>query len=205
MGPKTKSRYSLHPGFAREAAFRANLEERTGRSLEQWVEFTRKRGPRDAPKPAAARVEWLKSEHGLGTDYAKWVAAECEAPTGAAAYDPEALVEAMFVRKAALRPVYEALLDVALAVGPEAKACPCGTIVPIFRKHVVAQIKPSTLTRIDFGLALGDPAKVKSKRLLDTGGFAKKDRITHRIPIASTAEIDADVKRWLEVAYDRDA
>jgi hypothetical protein len=33
-------------------------------------------------------------------------------------------------------------------------------------------------TRIDFGLALKDtPA---TGRLIDTGGFAKKDRITHR-------------------------
>ncbi|HKI04408.1 MAG TPA: hypothetical protein VKK31_20690 [Thermoanaerobaculia bacterium] len=41
-------------------------------------------------------------------------------------------------------------------------------------------------------------------RLLDTGGFAKKDRITHRIPIASLAEIDAEVHRWLTVAYEMD-
>ena len=42
-------------------------------------------------------------------------------------------------------------------------------------------------------------------RLLDTGGFAKKDRITHRIPIAAIGEIDGVVERWLKVAYDRDA
>jgi hypothetical protein len=40
--------------------------------------------------------------------------------------------------------------------------------------------------------------------LLDTGGFAKKDRITHRIPISSLSEIDDEVKHWLKVAYDRD-
>jgi hypothetical protein len=42
-------------------------------------------------------------------------------------------------------------------------------------------------------------------RLIDTGGFAKKDRITHRIPLESPADIDDEVKRWLKVAYDRDA
>jgi len=41
-------------------------------------------------------------------------------------------------------------------------------------------------------------------RLLDTGGFAKKDRITHRIPISSLSEIDDEVMHWLKVAYDRD-
>ncbi len=42
-------------------------------------------------------------------------------------------------------------------------------------------------------------------RLIDTGGFAKRDRITHRIPITCLADIDDEVKRWLKVAYERDA
>jgi hypothetical protein len=42
-------------------------------------------------------------------------------------------------------------------------------------------------------------------RLIDTGGWAKKDRITHRIPITKVEEIDDEVKHWLEVAYDLDA
>jgi hypothetical protein len=43
------------------------------------------------------------------------------------------------------------------------------------------------------GLALG---KTKTpKRLIDTGGLAKKDRITHRIPLESVEEIDQEVER----------
>ena len=42
-------------------------------------------------------------------------------------------------------------------------------------------------------------------RLMSTGGFEKKDRITHRIPISSIEEIDADVKAWLKKAYVLDA
>ena len=90
-----------------------------------------------------------------------------------------------------------------LSMGPDAKACPCETIVPLYRNHVFAQIKPTTKTRIDFGLALKDtPA---TGRLLDTGGFAKKDRITHRFAITAPAEIDEEVRRWLKRAYEMDA
>jgi len=67
---------------------------------------------------------------------------------------------------------------------------------------VIAQIKPSTRTRIDFGLALG--ATKASGRLIDTGGYAKKDRITHRFVITSLQDIDGEVKRWLKKAYDMD-
>jgi hypothetical protein len=116
----------------------------------------------------------------------------------------EGYVEEMFSgKKASLRPLYDALLKLGLSMGKEAKACPCQTIVPLYRKHVFAQIKPTTQTRIDFGLALGN---LKTpKRLIDTGGYAKKDRITHRFEITSLKDIDDDVKRWLKVAYDRDA
>jgi hypothetical protein len=104
--------------------------------------------------------------------------------------------------KAHLRPIYDALLKLGLSVGKDVKACPCQTIVPLYRNHVFAQIKPTTRTRIDFGVALGD-TKPKG-RLIDTGGFAKKDRITHRFEITSLKDIDDEVKRWLKVAYERD-
>jgi hypothetical protein len=105
--------------------------------------------------------------------------------------------------KAHLRPIYDALLKLGLSVGRDVKACPCQTIVPLYRNHVFAQIKPTTRARIDFGLALGD-TKAKG-RLIDTGGFAKKDRITHRFAITSLKDIDDEVKRWLKVAYERDS
>jgi hypothetical protein len=113
-------------------------------------------------------------------------------------------VEKMFSGgKTKLRPLYDKLLKLGLKIGKEAKACPCSTIVPLYRNHVFAQIKPTTQTRIDMGFALGDMKP--TGRLIDTGGFAKKDRITHRIPITSMADIDDEVKHWLKVAYDRDA
>ena len=102
-----------------------------------------------------------------------------------------------------LRPHYWQLLALGPSVGDDVKACPCKTIVPLYRKHVFAQIKATTATRLDFGLALRDtPAEGK---LIDTGGFAKKDRITHRFAIASAADIDGEVKTWLRRAYEMDA
>lgn len=104
--------------------------------------------------------------------------------------------------KGAVRPIYDKLLEIGLKLGKDVKACPCKTIVPLYRKHVFAQLKPSTRTRIDLGLALKDTRV--PKRLIDTAGFAKKDRITHRIPVASLAEIDAELHKWLKVAYEMD-
>ena len=203
---RKKSIYGVHPGVAATQKWIAELKQRTGRSLEEWLKFIEKSGPKDEK----ARREWLKAEHGLGTNSAWWLAERADGK-GTEIGDPdeylkaaEAYVEAMFGgSKAGLRPIYDALVKLGLGIGKEAKACPCQTIVPLYRNHVFAQIKPTTRTRIDFGFALGDLKG--AGRLIDTGGFAKKDRITHRIEVTSLKDIDDEVKHWLRVAYDRDA
>jgi hypothetical protein len=203
--PKAKSPYSVHPGVLMTQKWVADLPEKTGRSLSQWLALVRKSGP----KTEKERREWLKQEHALGTNSAWWIAERAEGK-GTETDDPdaylkaaEAYVDEMFAGgKALLRPLYDELLRIALATGPEAKACPCQTIVPLYRHHVFAQIKPTTRTRIDLGFALG--SRKAEGRLIDTGGFAKKDRITHRIPIQSAADIDEEVRGWLRIAYDSD-
>jgi len=165
------------------------------------VEITKKTGPPTEKE----RREWLKSKHGHTTNYAWWIAEGAAGKkSGADGYEPEAYVEAMFAgKKAALLPIYDKLLKLGLSMGADVKACPCQTIVPLYRKHVFAQIKPTTLTRIDMGFALKD--RKATGRLIDTGGFAKKDRITHRIEITAPSQVDDEVKRWMKIAYEMDA
>jgi hypothetical protein len=205
--PNTISPYGVHPGVASTQKWIAELKGKTGRTLEEWVALIRKSGPKDEK----ARREWLKSKHGLGTNYATFLAERAEGKGRGADLDSpeiylaaaERYVEEMFAGgKAGLRPLYDELLRTGLALAPDVKACPCQTIVPFYRKHVFAQIKPSTKTRIDLGFALG--GRKAEGRLIDTGGFAKKDRITHRIPIETAGDIDGEVKRWLRIAYEED-
>lgn len=106
--------------------------------------------------------------------------------------------------KAKLRPIYDKLLRLGKSVGPDAKACPCKTMVPFYRKHVFAQIKPTTNTRVDMGFALTHYKGKLPQRLIDTGGLAKKDRITHRIELTTVEQIDDEVKKWMKTAYELD-
>ena len=201
-----KSIYSVHPGVLMTQKWIGELKQKTGRTLEEWLAHIKKAAPEDEKE----RRAWLKEKHGLGTNTAWWLAERAEGKGGESG-DPdlylekaETDVEKMFSGgKAKLRPLYDALLKLGLKTGKEAKACPCQTIVPLYRNHVFAQIKPTTQTRIDMGFALGNMKP--TGRLIDTGGFAKKDRITHRIEITSKDDIDDEVKHWLKVAYDRDA
>jgi hypothetical protein len=202
----SKTLYSVHPGVKMVQDWIASLPVKTGRTLDQWLALIKK----DGPPTEKERRDWLKQEYQLGTNSAWWLAERADGK-GKEDSDPETYlraaekyVEEMFAgAKSGLRPIYDALLELGLKLAPDVKACPCKTIVPLYRNHVFAQIKPTTRTRIDMGFALKDTNPVG--RLIDTGGFAKGDRISHRIPISSVEEIDQEVKKWLKKAYDMDA
>ena len=203
--PVSKSIYGVHPGVAMVQRAIEELPSKSGKSLDEWIKLINRSGL----KTEVERREWLKSKYGLGTNYAKWLAERAEGKGEDGNPETylraaEGYVEKMFSgQKASLRPIYDALLKLGLGIGKDVKACPCQTIVPLYRNHVFAQIKPTTQTRIDLGFALKDMKA--TGRLIDTGGFAKKDRITHRIPVTSLKEIDNEVKRWLKTAYELDA
>jgi hypothetical protein len=209
--PKGKApTWDVHPGVAHVQAILRNLEANTGKDLDAWVALVKAKGPADEE----GRRAWLKDQ-GLGGAQAMFVA-ERSFGASAHAFDdtPEGYlsaaqgyVEAQYAgKKAALRPCFEALVALARSLGPDVRLSPCETIVPIYRAHVIAQIKPFA-SRLDLGLALGDPTLLKDPqgRLIDTGGFAKKDRITVKLEVRSEGDLDADLKGWLKRAYDRDA
>jgi hypothetical protein len=209
--PAAKSddlRYAVHPGVAMVQKWIADLAAKTGRTLEQWVAMIKKSGPKTEKE---CRV-WLKNEYKLGTNTAWWLAEKAFGnQLGLADDSPEAYlrsapiyVEQMYAGpKQHLRPIHDEIVRFARALGADVRICPCKTIVPLYRHHVFAEIKPATQKRIDLGLALGE--EPFTSRLLDTGGRAKKNRITHKVMLTALNDIDLQVKRWLKQAYERDA
>ena len=202
-----KQQYDPHPGVAMVRNWIDTLKAKTGRTLDEWVDVVKKKGPPSTKE----RKEWLKKEFGIGTNSARWIVDHAEGKPDLEKGDPAIYVKraaeyvaAMFSgSKAGLRPIYDRLYTLACSAGKDIKISPGKTIVSVYRNHVIAQVKASTRTRIDFGLALKDtPAK---GRLIDTGGRAKSDRISHRIEITSVDQVDDTVERWLRKAYEMDA
>jgi len=204
---KSESQYGVHPGVAMVQKWLAELKENTGRSMEEWIVLVNKEGPKDEK----SRREWLKSKHKIAPNSAWWIAERAEGK-GGDEDSPEVYlkaavryVEAQYAGpKKKLRPTFDELLTLGKSLGKDVKACPCKTIVPLYRNHVFAQVKPTTNSRIDLGFALTHYKGKLPKRLIDTGGLAKKDRIMHRIEITAVEQIDGEVKKWLKTAYDLD-
>jgi len=205
---KSEPWYGVHPGVAMAQKWLTELKENTGRSMEEWLALLKKEGPKDEE----SRREWLKTKHKMGLNSARWIAERAEGK-GGDEDSPEIYLKAAvrYVEtqyagpKEKLRPIFDELLTLCKSMGSDVKACPCKTIVPLYRNHVFAQIKATTNSRIDLGFALTHCKGKLPKRLIDTGGLAKKDRITHRIEITAEDQIDGDVKKWLKTAYDLDA
>ncbi len=202
-------KFDVHPGVQDMQNWIAGLKAKTGRTLDEWISLVRAEGPADE----AAQRDWLKTRHGLGTNASWWIAERARENPGILDDDPESYLRAALVyvegqyagKKARLRPIFEALVSRGRKLGRDVKVCPCKTIVPLYREHVFAQIKPTTNSRIDLGLALAAFKGKLPARIIDTGGREKKDRITHRIPLESADQIDAAVEKWLKTAYDLDA
>lgn len=178
------------------AALIRNLEEKTGRSLAAWIAIARGAGV----SKHGQVVAFLKKEHGLTHGYANQIALRALAAADAPEGGSEDLVEAQYGgAKAALRPVYDALVAAVRKFGPDVELSPKKAYVSLRRTKQFGLIQPSTAARVDVGLVLkGVPAK---GRLEASGSF--NAMVTHRVRIENAREIDADLIAWLRQAYDK--
>jgi len=171
----------------------ANLKDKTGKSLEQWIAVARKSG---AAKHGEI-VKILKTSHGLTHGYANLVAHKTLQSDAGSIGATTDLVAAQYAGdKAALKPIYGALIKAAKSCG-EMEVAPKKTYVSLRRSKQFAIIQPSTKTRIDLGLNMkGVAAK---GRLEKSGSF--NAMVSHRVRLEKTSDVDQDVKSWLKQAW----
>ncbi len=173
----------------------ANMKEKTGKSLEQWLPIAKKSGE----EKHGGIVKYLKSEHGMTHGFANLVAHKLlKSDAGSATGGDDALVAAQYEgAKADLKPIYAALIKAAKALGADVEIAPKKTYVSLRRKKQFALIQPSTKTRVDLGVNFKDePAK---GRLEKSGSF--NAMVSHRVRLENAADVDKDVKDWLKKAY----
>ncbi|QDU68131.1 DUF4287 domain-containing protein [Engelhardtia mirabilis] len=171
----------------------ANLKEKTGKTLPQWLKVAASSG---ASKHGEL-VKHLKSDHGMTHGFANLVAHE-HFKSAAASSDAGDLVEAQYSgKKADLRPIYDKLLTLLTKLGADVEVAPKKAYVSFRRSKQFAIVQPSTATRVDLGINLkGVPP---SGRLEASGSF--NAMVSHRVRIESAKDVDAELKAWLTQAY----
>lgn len=168
-----------------------NMPEKTGKTLESWIQIL---ANKHFEKHSAA-VAFLKTEHGVTHGFANTIVAlskEQDAPE-------EDLVVAQYQGKELLTPIYEDLISRVKTFGDDVVITPKKGSVSLIRKKQFALIKPATRTRIDLGLKLNE-VEVQG-RLENSGPFGTM--CTHRIRLEQVSDVDSEVIKWLQLAYNK--
>ena len=173
-----------------------NLEEKTGKTLAQWVTVVKGLGP----KKHGEIVSFLKETHEMGHGYANLVAHSAAGLVGEDAASGDDLVAAQYAgEKAALKPMYDQLIKAITTFGKDVEVSPKKTYVSLRRSKQFALIQPTTKTRLDVGLNLKGVAP--SGRLEASGSF--NAMCTHRVRLESADQIDKALTTWLKEAYEK--
>lgn len=177
-----------------EATMIANLNEKTGKSLEQWIKiaFSSKLTKH------GELVKHLKEEHGLTHGYANLVV-HYHLKSSASSAAPDDLISAQYSgSKVALKPIYDRLGKSIEEFGSDVEFAPKKAYVSIRRAKQFAILQPSTAARLDVGINLkGVDAH---GRLEASGSF--NAMVSHRVRVEKMADVDKELIAWLKQAYD---
>jgi predicted transport protein len=181
-----------------EASMIANLADKTGKSLDQWIAIAKASGH----AKHGELVKFLKTEHGMGHGYANLVAHRMKgsaAISQVAAGGGDDLVESQYSGKEDLRPIYDALAGEVRKFGGDVELAPKKAYVSLRRKKQFGLIQPSTKTRLDVGINLkGVDA---GDRLEASGSW--NSMVSHRVRLSEKGEVDGQLVGWLKQAYEQ--
>jgi len=195
MAPKTASRYKPHPMLHMEKKAKEKIAEKTGKTFEAWVKLARSKGPKTTKELSA----WFREQPGIGMMEAHWLTQAVLEP-GQDYSDPEPMVDALYSGdKARLRPLHESVVDVLNGLGDDVIVTACQTMVPAYRKHVFAELRPAS-NGVLLRLALGQ-TPLKGRLEADTAGMPG-ERLTHAVTLRTKQDVNAELKAWLAKAYE---
>ena len=177
-------------------AVAASVEQRTGRTLEEWVALVGASGV--DPLDQNAVRGWLRDVHGVRQNTQWAIAEQVAVRAGWVRPTEEQYADLQYTgRRAGLRPVFEAVRDAALALGDDVRMEGRSTYVPFVRGRQFAAVAAATATRVDLGLRL--PAPPANARLQPAKA---PGQATHKVSLTSVSDVDDDVRALLRAAYE---
>ena len=168
-----------------------NMPKKTGKSLEEWKKILQAK----AFAKHSEGVKFLKTEHGVTHGFANTIVTLSKEESTS----DDDLVTNQYKGKEVLFPIYESLLQVVKGFGDDVKISPKKTSVSIIRKRQFALIKPATKTRIGLGLKIKD--QPVDGKLEGSGPFGTM--CTHRMKLSDIGDVDQEVIKWLQEAYNK--
>lgn len=172
----------------------ANMPEKTGKSMPAWFALLK------AAKLTkhAEIMHLLKDQHGLTHGFANAIALFYREELDGGPPSDADLVDAQYSgAKAALRPIYDQLIEGLLALGDDVQIAPKKAYVSIRRKKQFAIIQPSTKTRVDLGI---NAKSLKAAGQLEQAG-SFNSMVNFRVRLSNPVDTSPQLFEWLKAAY----
>lgn len=170
------------------------LQRRTRQDVAAWTARIREQGFADE----ASLRSWL-TEQGV-TGYPQMLLAmETFGYPDYLLAGADELIEGQYADRPGLRPLLDALLELAPGLGEVSVQTRKGFVTLVSSRRTFASIEPTTKSRVDLGLRLDGQAP--AGRLLAARNMGNSS-VTHRIALSAPADIDDEVIGWLERAYE---
>lgn len=176
-----------------------NIEAKTGKTLDQLREALAATG---LQKHGQLR-DWAKAELGLGHGDANTLIHLALASDGASAAKAtgattDDVLDGIYTGpKAAMRPIHDAVMAAANALG-EFEIAPKKGYVSLRRKKQFAMVGPATNTRFEVGLNLKGVDGTDRLVAQPAGGMCQ-----YKVVLAGPADVDAAFAAWLRQAYEQ--
>ena len=176
-----------------------SMKERTGRSLEEWVELLEATSNLDPLDQKGVRA-WLRDEHGVLQNSQWAIAFEVAGRAGWVMPSAGEFADALFSgAKSGLRPLHDAVVAVASSL-PNTQVQGRATYTPVVRRTQFVAVAPGPRGTLRVGLRFKAEAAA-DERLSSAQGFASATHWLHLPAGADFVEAAAGIRDLIEAAW----
>lgn len=169
-----------------------NIESRTGKRFAELQALIAASGLAKVSEQRSHLMQTL----GLGYGDANTLALLARQAAAPPAADADPLTAIYSGRKAALRPLHEALMTRIAAFGPF-EIAPKQAYVSLRRRKQFAMVGPATQTALELGLNAKGLLPESPRLKVVAGGMC-----SHALRLADAGEIDGELLAWARLAYE---
>lgn len=180
-------------------AYLDTIKKRTGKTPEDFRALAKKKGLLASGTKASQVVAWLKEDFGLGHGHAMAMYGAIKPTDVHKPTADEEVARHFSGRRAEWKKPYGLLMAKLGKFGTDISEHPTNSYISVLRQDKKFAIVQVTGDRLDVGLKL--KGIEPSSRLTPAGAW--NAMVTHRVSVTSPTELDAELLRWLRMAYDR--
>ena len=180
-------------------AYLDNIQEKTGKSPEDFKALAAKKGFLEPGTKAGTIVDWLKNDYGLGRGHAMAIVLLLQRENAPRVTRDEAISSHFGGERAHWRKPYDQLVRSLKKFGPDVALAPTNSYISLLRAGRKFGILRVTADRMDVGIKLkGAPVKGRFER---SGTW--NNMVTHRVRVENPTQLDPELIDWLHRAYDK--